>query len=217
MIKGAIFDIDGTLLDSMPIWSDVGERYLRQRGIQAEEGLGEVLFAMSLEQGAAYLKNSYRLPEQENQIRQGVLDIVEQFYRREVLLKQGAKEFLRQLLQRHIPLALATTGDEALAMAALERLGIAGYFKAIFTCTALGTNKHEALIYKTAAEFLGSSPEETAVFEDVLHALLTAKKAGFVTVAVRDAASSRDKEQILKTADIYAESFSDKHLLKLIG
>ena len=79
-IRGAIFDVDGTLLDSMKIWDNAGERYLQSRGRQAEPGLSRILFSMSLADGATYLKETYELPETTGEIHQGILDIVDAFY-----------------------------------------------------------------------------------------------------------------------------------------
>ena len=83
MIKGVIFDIDGTLLDTMPFWSDVGARYLRSIRAEAREGLGNILFSMTLEEGARYLKETYALPYTEKEIRSGVLEQIAHFYQKE--------------------------------------------------------------------------------------------------------------------------------------
>lgn len=206
MIKGAIFDIDGTLLDSMPIWTDVGARYLRSIGVTPEEGLGEILFSMTMEEGAAYLRRTYNLSQTETDIQQGIVDIIGDFYRYEVQLKSGMRELLEQLYVQSIPMTLATTGERELAEAALTRLGVWRYFSAMFTANELHTSKKEPLIYHTAANFMGTAPHETMVYEDVIHALTTAKNAGFQTTAVEDAASRKDKAAILAIADHYIGS-----------
>ncbi|MEI3330186.1 MAG: hypothetical protein V8R27_00590 [Oscillospiraceae bacterium] len=95
MIRGAIFDLDGVLLDSMGIWRDLGARYLRARGISPAPGLGEVLFAMSMEQGAAYLKTHYSLPEGEVEIWDGIAALLADYYGYEVPAKPGAEELLQ--------------------------------------------------------------------------------------------------------------------------
>lgn len=203
MIKGAIFDIDGTLLDSMPIWTDVGARYLRSIGVTPEKGLGEILFSMTMEEGAAYLRRTYDLSQTESEIQKGIVDIIGDFYRYEVPLKAGMREHLAHLSSQNIPMTLATTGERELAEAALTRLGVWLYFSAMFTANELHTSKKEPLIYHTAANFMGTAPHETMVYEDVIHALTTAKKAGFQTTAVEDTASEKDKAAILAIADHY--------------
>ena len=108
MIKGMIFDADGTLLDSMPIWDDLGVRYLKELGVEAEPGLPEILFRMSLEESAAYMKRTYGLSQTEEEIRRGVLAKLEDFYVNEVQAKPGASEYLRALHKRQIPMMIAT-------------------------------------------------------------------------------------------------------------
>lgn len=215
MIRGAIFDADGTLLDSMPIWSDAGARYLKSEGITAEAGLGDILFPMTLEEGSLYLKERYLSDKSPEEIRSGVLRVIEDFYRNEAELKPGAREYLEYLQSLGVKSAVATTGDRALLEAAFRRLGIIGYFEGIYTCSELKTSKREPEIYFTACGALGSEPSETAVFEDVLYAVKTAKSAGFITVAAEDAASEGDREEIKRTADIYIRDFRDSVLFKI--
>lgn len=210
MMRAAIFDIDGTILDSMPVWQDVGARYLRAAGIEPEPGLAAILLPLSMEEGAAWLKAHYPLPESETEIRRGVERLLEKAYREEIPLKPGVHDFLEHLKASGVTLALATAGSEELAKAALTRCGVWDCFVGISTCTALHTTKEEPLIYLEAARLLGSSPSETWVFEDSLAAIRTAKRAGFHTVGVEDAASARDREVIRAEsekyiADYYAE------------
>lgn len=201
MIKGIIFDVDGTLLDSMEIWSDAGARYLQTLNIEVEPNLGNILFSMSLEEGGAYLKKQYALEFSEEEIIQGVLDIIGDFYRNEVRLNENMREILEEYRAKGIPMVLATTSDKELVTAALERLGILGYFRRIFTASELNTSKREPLIYLAAAEFMKTAPEETAVYEDAEYAINTVKKAGFYTIAVYTEACSENWEYISSIAD----------------
>ncbi|MGN0711612.1 MAG: HAD family hydrolase [Anaerovoracaceae bacterium] len=201
MIKGVIFDVDGTLLDSMEIWSDAGARYLQTLNIEAEPNLGNILFSMSLEEGGAYLKKQYALEFSEEEIIHGVLDIIGDFYRNEVRLNENMRDILEEYRAKDIPMVLATTSDKELVTAALERLGILGYFRRIFTASELNTSKREPLIYLAAAEFMKTAPEETAVYEDAEYAINTAKKAGFYTIAVYTEACSENWEHISSMAD----------------
>ena len=105
MIKGAIFDVDGTLLDSMEIWEDVGVRYLNSIGIEAEPDLGTVLFTMSIQEGAAYVKEHYHLSQEPEEIVQGVLDIISNYYKKTALLKSGAKELLENTTMKNYEIA----------------------------------------------------------------------------------------------------------------
>ena len=209
MIKGAIFDVDGTLLDSMEIWEDVGVRYLNSIGIEAEPDLGTVLFTMSIQEGAAYVKEHYHLSQEPEEIVQGVLDIISNYYKKTALLKSGAKELLEKLDKHNIPMTVASSNNKKEIEMAFERLGIAKYFDRIFTCEEVGAGKTQPDIYLRAAEYLGTRPEETVVFEDVIHAIRTAKQAGFQVVGIYDEASKDDQEEVQREADWYCREWAE--------
>lgn len=212
MIKGIIFDVDGTLLDSMHIWSELGKRYLAAVGIEAKPGLAKILFPMSLDESSEYLKKEYNLPDSVEQITEDTIKILEDFYRYEAKPKEGVLAFLKQMQDKHIPMAIATSGDRRILNTSLERLGISDCFTAILTCSDLKTNKRVPTIYLRAAELLGTMPEETAVFEDVLHAIKAAESAGFITYAIEDEASIRDRDKIKEAADFYLQDFTNPAL-----
>ncbi|MEA5058479.1 MAG: HAD family phosphatase [Candidatus Pelethousia sp.] len=209
MIRGAIFDADGTLLDSMPIWEEAGAKYLHGLGVTPETGLATILFSMTLEESAAYLIRRYGLSQTVEETRGGILAVIRHFYETEVSAKPGAQRFLQQLRQRGVPMVIATTGDGALLNAALARLGLRPFFSRIFTCTEFQTSKNSPLIYQLAAKYMDAAPAHTFVFEDVLHALRAASAGGFKTVAVQDKASNGDAEQIRKIADYYMADLLD--------
>lgn len=147
MICGVIFDLDGVLLDSMAIWNDLGARYLRGQGLVPEPGLNTILFSMSMEQGAAYLKAHYPLPQSETEILSGIQTMLRDFYYDEVPAKAGARETLAFLQSQGIPMAAATSSPRAHVTRALERLGLLGYLSAIFTTGEVGKSKHQPDIY----------------------------------------------------------------------
>ena len=206
-IKAAVFDLDGTLLDSTAAWEGLGERYLAGRGITPEPGLDEKLRCMTLPDGSAYLKSAYSLPEPPDKILRDILRGIEEFYLAECPLKPGAQELLGLLSRRGVGISAATAGDERLAHAALERLGVLGYFSALLTCEGYG-GKDKPDIFLNAAAAAGGIPENTAVFEDSLHALLTAKQAGFLAVGVYDPGEPQ-QEKLKASADYYFRSMSD--------
>ena len=160
-MKGAIFDMDGTLLDSMQVWVHVGEQYLRNRGIEPEEGLGDVLFPMSMRDGAVYVKEKYSLPDPPDTIVTDMDAIVFAAYRDEVLPKPGVAAYLESLKKQGIPMAVATATNRPMVEAALARTGLAGYFKQIFTCTEIGAGKERPDIYLAAAKAFGTHPADT--------------------------------------------------------
>lgn len=208
-IRGAIFDVDGTLLDSMRIWDDVGARYLQSRGKQAEPNLNRILFAMSLADGAVYLKTTYRLMESTEEIQQGILDIVDTFYREEAQAKTGVRELLEALSAKGVAMTVATSSDKGQICSALRRLDLMKYFQEIFTCGEVGVSKNEPVIFHKAAALMGTKPEDTCVVEDGLYAVRTARRAGYVTIGVYDASSDHDWQELKQEADLALESLED--------
>ena len=210
--RGAVFDADGTLLDSMQVWRNLGERYLLRQNITPEEGLSARLWPMSFEQGCAYLAEHYPLGRSACEIQEGIMRMIEDFYRNEAILKPGVREFLDELRLRDIPMVIATSGDKELLMSALTRNRIDGYFLRVFTCAELNTDKRHPKIFRACAEALGLSPQNVAVFEDVLFAIETAKSAGFITVGVEDSSSANDKQRIIHTANYYISDWRKIHI-----
>lgn len=204
--KGAIFDVDGTLLDSMWIWDTIGEDYLRSLGIQPRENLKEVFKSMSLQQAAGYYQKEYGVALSVEEITEGVNGMIERYYREEVSLKVGAAEFLGSLNRRGVKLCIATATDRYLVEAALKRLCVGQYFREIFTCRSVGYGKDEAVIFERALSFLGTQKSETVVFEDALYAVRTAKAAGFRVIALQDR-YERHSEEVKALADCYISDF----------
>ena len=209
MIKGAIFDIDGVLLDSMIIWTDLGERYLRSIEKEPEEGLTEKLFSMSLEQGAEYLKDTYNIDKDTSGILDEINKISEHFYYHEVEAKPGVEELLKDFRTRGIKMVAATSSPRSHVERALTRTGLHNYIDKIFTNSEVGVSKHEPDIYNLAAEYMGTDPSETLVFEDSLYALKTAKAAGYVTVGIYDAKGEKNQAGLLENAKLYLKSYED--------
>ena len=184
-IRGAIFDLDGTLLDSMSIWEHFSSAYLRSRGILPPPTLDADVATFTLAEAADYLRTTFALPETPEEILRGFDRTVEALYER-VLPKPGARELLTTLRTAGIPVALATMTDRPVVERTLARLGLLSFFDRIFTCAEVGARKSSPAIYEAALAYLGTRREETAVFEDAWYAIKTATAAGFPTVAVYD-------------------------------
>ncbi|MEE3420026.1 MAG: HAD family phosphatase [Lachnospiraceae bacterium] len=208
-MRAAIIDIDGTLLDSMPLWMNLGQRYLESVGRTPDENLGTALFSMTIPEGIRYMKKTYDLTESEEDIRAGINDIIDHFYKMEVELKPGVRPFLEKMKEHDVPMVLATTNDRALATAALTRHGVLPYFKKMYVCEEMDTTKREPKVYLAAASELGCRPEEIVVFEDILRAVKTAHGAHFYTAAMADPVSADDTEELKATADWYFQDFDE--------
>lgn len=206
-IAAAIFDIDGTLLDSSGIWEHLGEDFLLRRGIAPQPGLAGILAPMTIEESCRFLRENYSLPESTGDIRAALLSIISEFYRQECQLRPGAAPLVQELSGRGVRLVLATAGDRALSESALARCGILGYFSGIVTCAEYGS-KSSPEIFRAAAGIAGFPPKECAVFEDSLAAVRTAKSAGFLTAAVGDV-SEPQQELLKQTADYYRSTPGD--------
>ncbi|MGI6254351.1 MAG: HAD family hydrolase [Acutalibacter sp.] len=192
MIRCCIFDADGTLLDSMPMWRDITYAYAESKGITAPEGLHNTLNRLSLEQCAQHYQKlgvSGSLGQIVEELGQFALE----GYRSQVEEKPGAGEFLRLLWENRIPIAVATASNQEGVSLALERLGMLPRVSCFVTCTQVGRSKEHPDIFLRCAQEFGAAPGESVVFEDSAYAIRTAREAGFPVVAVEDAISIQGK------------------------
>ena len=208
MIKGAIFDMDGTLLDSMGVWNSLGAQSLLDRGIEPEPNLEDKLKTFTLEESAEYCRKRYNIDIPAEEIIGTIKKNLLTAYSETILLKDNVKIFLEKLKNRGVKMCVATVTDSRLAEVALRRLGIRDYFTQIFNCDENAMGKREPDIYRKALAHLGTSKGETVVFEDTIHALTTAKNDGFITAAVYDRHEKKQDEMKI-TADYYISDYSD--------
>ena len=187
-IRCAIFDADGTLLDSMPMWRDITYEYAACKGISAPEDLHRTLNRLSMEQCAEYCR-SLGISGTAEEILAELEDWAYRGYRDRVQPKPRAVEFVRLLRENHVKIAVATASYGDGVREALERSGILPYVDFFSTCTEIGKGKEHPDIFLHCAAKCGASPGETVVFEDSAYALRTARLAGFSTVAVADSIS----------------------------
>ena len=209
MIQGAIFDVDGTLLDSMSVWHNCGVRYLAKLGIKAEPGLGDFLFTQTNETGAIYMVDHYHLDLKPEVVAAGMSEDMENYYFHDAALKAGAWELLECLKAKDVPMTVASSTDRYLLEGAFERLDLGRFFEGIISCGELETTKSDPLIFSKAAEMIGTPPEDTWVFEDGLYAIKTAHEAGFKTVAVFDELSKEDYGEMTELADIHVNRLDE--------
>lgn len=211
-ISGAIFDMDGTLIDSMFVWMDIGRRYLVSCGITPRETLLQEIKNKSMWQVADYFINEYGLKKTHDEIYTGIDSLITPMYRDEVFPKNGVFLLLDRLKAQGVKMCVASATDRPLVEMVLEKNGLLEYFLDIFTCNSVGAGKDNPLIYEKALEHLGTPKDETLVFEDALYTIVTAKNAGFTVVGVYDVSADRHTDEIKTLADYYISDYSQDYL-----
>lgn len=200
--KCCIFDMDGTLVDSMGYWKQLGREFLAGQGIR--DGVEEVLErckTMTMVETAAQMIQAFGLEGTPEELAAQINGVMDEHYRSDIPLRPGAADYLTALKERGCKLCVATATEEGLARMCMERLGVAGQLEFILSCETLGKGKGEPDIFLEAARRLGVEPWETAVFEDALIAVRTAKSIGCYTVGIYDENGAADWPVLAKLAD----------------
>ena len=179
----SIFDVDGTILDSIKVWNTLASRYVQSLGMVPEKDLDEIVSDMSLEQSAKYLKNHYKINKSEEAIISEVLNLISDFYKYEVKLMPGFKEFISNYDSVNV---IGTSCDEKLVKVALKRLGVLDYFEMVMTCSKVNKPKNDPDFYLACAQVLKQRPEDIFVFEDADYCIDVARKAGFKVIKIKD-------------------------------
>lgn len=202
MIKGIIFDLDGTLIDSMGMWYDIDRRFLAENGVTAPPaGISWKIKQMTIDTAAKFMISEFGLDMTPAQVIRRIEELVREEYEHNIPLKNGAAELLVFLDSRGIPYGVATATYKGLAVAAMKRCGVLDRMSFLLTDKEYPNGKGFPDIFLGAAELLGTSPAETLVVEDSLHCIETAKAAGFATAAVYEETAASEWEQIKALAD----------------
>ena len=197
--KYAIFDMDGTLTDSMGFWKNLATEYLTARGVtDIPAQILERIKPMTMSESAALFKQEFGLT---GDVEAQMNAMMENHYRNDIPLKPGAREYLQNLHRRGVRMCVASATAEQLMESCLTRLEVRQYFDFLLSCETVGAGKRSPLVYHESARRLGADPAEIAVYEDVLYAVQTAKAAGFHVVGVYEDSAAGSWQAIVKIAD----------------
>ncbi len=207
-MKGILFDMDGTLLESMEIWITLADKYLESLGLEMPEGLHDEIKAMTLKEALAHFKERFLLDDEVEDMLEATQAILAREYRLSVVKKPHTEALLRRLRSLGHRLAVSTATNDNLALPALDHHKLRGYFDFVQTVQNTGLTKNEPGFWLEGARRLDLEPNQVVVFEDALYAIRSAKKAGMRVIAMEDATMLRDKEEIIALADVYLKDFS---------
>lgn len=209
-LEGVIFDLDGTMVDSMGLWHEIDVEYLGARGIyELPESLEADIEGMSFSETAVYFKETFHLSDSLETIKQEWNAMAYEKYASEVPLKPGLKEFLDELRDAGIPCGIASSNSIELITAALRQHDIYDRFSFICTGCMVQKGKPAPDVYLRVAEELGASPENCLVFEDVPMGILSGKNAKMKVCAVEDAFSADQRSEKERLADYYIEDYRE--------
>ena len=207
-MKAAIFDMDGTLIDSMGTWGEICTMPLDKYNISYPDDILNIVTPMGLANVGKYY-NTLGLNLAPEEIYNMIVERLIEEYRYRIPAKPFVKEYLDKLKSEGVKMCILTASAREYSIPCLERLGILDYFEFFMSCDEAGLPKTNPEIFKKMAEKLGASIEETAVFDDNLGAVTSAKASGACVYGVYDKTSEKQKEEIIKICDKYVISFEN--------
>ena len=206
--KGAIFDMDGTIIDSLmfwdSLWKSIGEKYMNDASFKPSDEVNKKVRTMIYTDAMAYFKECYSIPDTTENFVQFTSDGLNDFYKNTAKAKDGAKELFSYLKKKNVTLCLASASAMPQVTYVLQYHDLLKYFDFVLSCADIGVGKERPDLYLLAKDRMGLSPSEICVFEDSYVALETAKNAGFQTVGVYDQYSP-GQERLKNAADVYLD------------
>ena len=208
-VDAVIFDLDGTVVDSMWMWEAIDIEYLARFGIGLPPDLQKKISGMSFSETAVYFKETFHIPDSLDKIKDDWNEMAMDKYCHEVPLKPGVLSFLQDLKEKGIKTGIATSNSKELALAVLDKLEIAPYFDEVHMSCEVKTGKPAPDIYLLVAQYLGVEPERCLVFEDISEGILAGKAAGMKVCGVEDDFSADYREEKRQLADYYISHYDE--------
>lgn len=207
-IQAVIFDIDGTLVDSMGVWHDIDIEYFKLLEIPMPPTIQKDIEGMSFTETAVYFKETFRIEEKTvEDIKLDWIRMAQEKYLYEIKAKPGAKEYISFLKEKGIKIGCATSNDRRLAMAALQPHGWTSKVDALRTACEVNAGKPAPDIYLKVAAELGVAPENCLVFEDIPNGMRAGKAAGMTVIGVEDERAKKYKEEIDTICDYFIKDY----------
>lgn len=206
-IRAVIFDLDGTLVDSMWMWRDIDREFLSARNLPFEEDLQEKIEGMSFTETAQYFRTYFNLKETVEELKEIWNEMAMEKYRHEVPMKEGAEKFLEYLKAQNIKMGIATSNSSELVEAVSAAHGLDRYISCVITACSVNRGKPAPDVYLEAARQLNVKPEDCLVFEDIVKGMEAGKNAGMKVCGVEDDYSALQREKKRQTCDYYIRSF----------
>lgn len=208
-IEAVLFDLDGTLVESMSMWGDIDVDYLKKFHLPVPKGLQQAIEGLSMYQTAVYFKENFAIKDSLEKIMDDWNRMAYEKYTTDIPLKSGVRAFLDKLKWKKIPCGIATSNSRILTEAILKSHQVEDYFSAMVSGDEIINGKPDPEVYLEAAKKLGANPERCLVFEDIPFGIIAGKRAGMTVCAVEDEYSMKDREEKIRLADFYIKSYEE--------
>ncbi len=204
-----IFDLDGTLIDSMWVWEDVDDQFLKENNLTLHENLETHLEGKGFTETAEFFKEYFNLEHSVEDIKIRWNDIASVNYREKVVLKEDVIEFLEYLKSKGMKMGIATSNSRVLVEIILKKFEIDKYFSSVKISCDVEKGKPFPFVYQAVASELGVECSRCLVFEDVVNGVLAGKRAGMTVWGIEDRQSEESKQRVKEVADNWVNDYKE--------